>query len=393
MKITDPRTATTSLDRGGHSSPRILFLCSQLGVGGVERLWASLLPSLEDEGATVTLVALNKTGATYDLLQQHGIATHFIDAPDGPLALSQVPKILRLVRAQRPTVIMTFGPSTFAIGAIVGRLTRVPSVINWHQGVGLRLRPTSRLATKLAARLGSRVIAVSDANRPDLMKLGFMSGKIVVIPNGVVDPPVRKARADRPSVRPTQGKGTLVLAVARLSPEKRLERFIEALAIASDRDPSVRGEIVGSGPLESELRTLITMTKAPVALIGFHPEPTELMIKADIVCLTSDYETAPLALMEAAACGIPTVSTNVGGVSEIVEHGTTGLLAKELTSEAVANAIVELASDPDSRREMGAAARDRWSRLFSLERTRDAYLYWLGSSSAEAAAWRGLYAG
>ena len=161
--------------------------------------------------------------------------------------------------------------------------------------------------------------------------------------------------------------------ISRLAPPKRVDRFIEAIASAYVIEPDIHGIVAGQGPLIEELVTLRDETSAPVEFIGFHPNPAELMLASDIVCLTSDIEAAPLVLMEAAACGRPVVATDCGDVSEIVVHGVTGLICMEKTPEALAQAILKLAGNPELRRAMGEAASMRWKEFLSADAMLDGY--------------------
>ena len=224
------------------------------------------------------------------------------------------------------------------------------------------------MAWHLCAWLGAEVICVSPRNLRELKHFGFSENRIHTVRNGVPRP---SHELRLPS---SEGRhGIRVCMISRLAPPKRVDRFIEAIASAYVIEPDIHGIVAGQGPLIEELVTLRDETSAPVEFIGFHPNPAELMLASDIVCLTSDIEAAPLVLMEAAACGRPVVATDCGDVSEIVVHGVTGLICMEKTPEALAQAILKLAGNPELRRAMGEAASMRWKEFLSADAMLDGY--------------------
>jgi glycosyltransferase involved in cell wall biosynthesis len=106
-----------------------------------------------------------------------------------------------------------------------------------------------------------------------------------------------------------------------------------------------------------------------VRFVGFvanHDLPQHYR-RAQLACLPSLTETFGMPLVEAMACGIPTVASAAGGIPEIVEHGITGALVPVFDVDALAHAITSLMSDPEKRRRMGDAARERAKALFSWE--------------------------
>jgi len=359
----------------------VVFVCSQLGVGGVERLWAQLLPAIADTGMPVKLVAVNRRGETYDGLRAGGLDVTFLGADDGIKALRSVSQLVRIINQSSPSAIISFGASSFALSALAGRISRTPNLVNWHRGNGLELQKTSALACRASAKLGSGVICVSDANIPDLLELGFPRKRIRVVANGVPEPSAALGQD-----RERHDEVRVVLA-ARLAPEKRVDRFIEAVAIAAKAIPGLTATVAGQGPLLGELEALRDRLEAPVELIGLHPEPTDLMLMSDIVCLTSDFETAPVSLMEAAACGRPVVTTGVGGIPQMVDDGSTGLIANEASAQAIAELLVKLASDQQLREQLGNNAKARWKRDFSLDAMVSGYLNLVRSVEGPPASW------
>lgn len=131
-------------------------------------------------------------------------------------------------------------------------------------------------------------------------------------------------------------------------------------------------------------RGLLAKTRRYAA---FDNNPSRWIRAADAVCMTSEFETTPIALMEAAACGRPVVTTDVGGIPNMVEDGVTGLLCRDHSAASIAQAILKIAKDRDLCQRMGSAAYARWERDFSLDRTVDEYLRLLSSASGPPLQW------
>jgi glycosyltransferase involved in cell wall biosynthesis len=128
----------------------------------------------------------------------------------------------------------------------------------------------------------------------------------------------------------TPGKTCVVLGVGRLVQVKRFDRFLEILAELRGRaNPSVRGTIIGDGPLRGELErraAALGLTRDAIEFVGKVPDPRLSYRYGDVLLLTSDYEGTPNVVMEAMACGLPVVATNVGGLADLITHGETGFL-------------------------------------------------------------------
>jgi glycosyltransferase involved in cell wall biosynthesis len=159
----------------------------------------------------------------------------------------------------------------------------------------------------------------------------------------------------------------VVLLVAALRPEKRVDVFLEAVTTAHAQDARVRGIVAGGGPALSGLRTQAQALGGAVRLIGERADVSALMASADAVCLTSDVEAVPVTLLEAMAAARPVIATSVGGVSELVTPSETGWLVPPRDPSSFAAAILELASDPKRGRALGKNGRARFEREYTVD--------------------------
>jgi glycosyltransferase involved in cell wall biosynthesis len=342
---------------------RIVFLCAQLDNGGAERHWAELLPALAQRQVGVRLVALLGGGRALESLKAEGVPVRELGR-SGLASASLLPALLAEGRA-KPSALVSFGYNAHALGALFARITGTPHVVNWHRQAGWPMNAVEANAVRLAGRLGAGAIAVTKAQHPDLLTLGFHPRAIRTVANGVEpqDPARRAQERARLHMSPDEFVAVLV---ARLRPEKRIGDFIAAVARANHSNPRIRGIVVGDGPMADELRERAATQAAPVTFVGHDPEPTRYMIAADVAVLASEFEALPISLLEALSCGRACVATDVGGVREIVEGGHNGFLVGVGEPEAMAQALLRLSGDTDTCAQMGERSLVRWRERFSF---------------------------
>lgn len=221
-------------------------------------------------------------------------------------------------------------------------------------------------AIRHALTQSDAVTAVSGWLREETVRLLGVTRPVEVIPNFFTPrPPTRR----RSAVREELGVGELplVVHVSNLRPVKRIDVLLETVARAlTGRD--FRLLVLAGGdfrPFAEQARRLGVLDRVMVRENVFDVE--DYVGAADVGLFTSDSESFCLGILEAMFLGVPSVSTSVGGVPEVVADGSTGLLAPAGDVEALARSLGALLDDADRRRAMGQAARRRAGELFSAE--------------------------
>lgn len=152
--------------------------------------------------------------------------------------------------------------------------------------------------------------------------------------------------------------------------QKRLDLWLELLAEIHKKNPTVKGIIVGDGPLKElvhqKYRDL--NLQGVVYLPGLQTNPIEWLAAMDIYMMSSVFEGLPIALLEAMSCGIPVVCTNAGGTGEVIRDSVDGFLVPVDEPMRLIEKADVLICDPVQRKEMGIAARKRVEDSFSMER-------------------------
>ena len=221
------------------------------------------------------------------------------------------------------------------------------------------------------------MIAVSDSLRQMAIDLGVDIDKVCVIPNGVdlsrfddrPDPNRLRTELGLPAATP------LVGSVGRISKVKGLEHFLEAAAMLAPRFPDARFLVVGQANAdEHEYENLLKVRADQLGLTGrviftgLRSDVPAVMASLTVSVMPSLNEALSNSLLESMAAGVPLVATRVGGTTEAVVDGVSGLLVEAGDSEALADSIARLLDDPPLARRLGRAARNTIEEQFSIER-------------------------
>ncbi len=266
--------------------------------------------------------------------------------------------------------------------AIAARLHRIPHLWHVHEIVARSRRMGTALAW-LATRLSTRVIAVSDAVRRQLVRdYPPLGPKITVIRNGI-DPGSHHPDVDAGAFRAELGlkpDDVLVGMLGRIHAMKGQDFFLEAIRRLPRRKNLVFAMVGGvfagdEAMLEALQEKVRTAGLDHVHILDFRPNVAEIHAAFDVFVLPSALpDPFPTVVLEAMATGRPIVATNHGGAAEMVVEGETGFLVDPGDVDALASRIVRLVDDPILRRRMGKAGRSRLLAQFSLGRFVKDYL-------------------
>jgi len=271
--------------------------------------------------------------------------------------------VVHIHTALVPAVTMTRA----GVLGLTARLRGAKVVLHVHSGlVELWITTRTRRAlARVALAPAHRVVTMSNPTREALASAG--ARRTIVIDNGVdVD---RFEPAERSDDTPR------ILYAGLLTPRKGVVDLMRASEELGRRGVAHELVLAGGMPDEGPDAEAAVRAAAPptAVLLGALPygEMPALYRTADVFCLPSWFEAMPLSILEAMASGLPVVATDVGDVRRIVEHGVTGLVLPPKRPELLADALVELLTDPVKRRAMGAAGRDAAAKRFTTTRMID----------------------
>jgi len=348
-------------------------------VGGMETLALQLGRGLVQRGYPITVVTQRPPG-TAVCEDISGIQVHRVLSGRGRgivYALTYLASLLRaLVRLHRQYRVLHANHLYLeALGAaLVGSVAKVPALaVNACGGVFgdfARLRKTRMiLALPLLRRLDC-VVALSREIRDELTAHGFAPGQIVQIPMGV-DVERFVPAVEPGAARDQAGLGPeTVLCLGRLDPQKGLEDALVAWAHVTVQKPAAQLVLVGDGPsryaLEAQARAL--GLEGRVRFLGLRRDPEILLQGSQVFLFPSRSEGMPNALLEAMATGLPCVASRIGGNSDLVEHGVSGMLIPPGDVRALAEAVITLLDDPSLRNRLGTLARRVAVEQYSMDR-------------------------
>ncbi len=165
---------------------------------------------------------------------------------------------------------------------------------------------------------------------------------------------------DSKRFRPTKELSSIDLIVtARLSPEKRIDVFLQAMKLVADKLPEARAVIVGDGKLRKKLQRLAIELNigCKVNFVGHQDDVENWLRSSKIFVLTSDLEGLALSVIEGMMCGLPAVVSDVGDLADLVEDGVNGYLVPRRSPEILASRIIELLTDVQKLKAFSHAAR------------------------------------
>jgi glycosyltransferase involved in cell wall biosynthesis len=351
---------------------KALFIGPNLAAGGAERQWSILLPGLRRRGADARLIALDAGGPFAAAMHEAGVPFEVL----GMRNQADLPRLgrSRLIRGFAPDVVVTRGVSGLYVGGLIAAVRRGRHVYNDHRQVGMALSARREALTRAITRRIDLVIAVAEDQIDAWTARGLAASRIVVIPNGVPQPPALGSRSELRHELGLPESAVIALLVARLRPEKRVPDFVAAVRRARERHPELIGLIAGDGPDRAAIDAAVG-ADAAIRVLGHRDDVARLMGAADVFALASEYEAQPMAILEAMAAGLPVLATDVGGVGALVVSGETGLLVPPADPDAMGAALGRLTGAPDLRVQMGQAGRTRQRERWDAERMTDEYLH------------------
>jgi glycosyltransferase involved in cell wall biosynthesis len=356
---------------------KVLFLSTSMGMGGADQQLLSGARELRARGHDVLIVSLTPLGPMGLEARGLGIRTESLEMARGVPDPRGLLRLVRLVRAWRPDVVHSHMVHANLMARALRLLAPIPVLVstihNIYEG-----GPLLMAAYRLSNRLVDHMTIISEAAADRFVRDRIVPRELLrVIPNGVDADEFRKVAADaRATVRGTLGvQGEFVwLAVGRFETAKDYPNMLHAFARLHDQHPRTVLLLVGRGSLQGDTETLtrsLGLVDA-VRFLGVRRDVSELMSAADGYVMSSAWEGMPMVLLEAAAAGLPIVTTAVGGNREVVADEESGFLVPPRDADALARGMARLTglSAPELRA-MGERGRERVRIRYGLARVAD----------------------
>ena len=365
---------------------RVMHMITDLDTGGAEMMLCKLLSALDQDQFSCRVVSLSPPGALGVRIRELGIGVDTLDlTPQSPNPWALI-KGIRMLRRWRPHIVQTWMYHADLVGTVAGMLANRGLLIWNIRCVNMELthyRKSTRCvlwACRLLSHCPVAIVTNSYASMAHHRRMGYPAKHFRVIPNGFdlerfrPDPLLRRQIREELEIHEDT---PVVGLVARFDPMKDHGSFFSAAKRVEAQEPETHFVLCGEGVTRDNPACKVFLDKlenpGKVHLLGRREDVIRIMAGFDILVLTSAYgESFPNVIGEAMACGVPCVVTDVGDSAKIVAD--TGTVVPPRDPRAMAKAILDLLRLPvDRRYELGACARERIRRYYSLDKVAEAY--------------------
>jgi glycosyltransferase involved in cell wall biosynthesis len=373
---------------------RVLRVIARLNVGGPALHVAYLSAGLQERGYETTLVAGELARGEESMAfvaESRGVEVRAVSELRRQVSpfrdVVAAFRLAGLIRSTRPDVVHTHTAKAGAVGRVAVVLSGIrprPVVVHTFHGHVLRgyFGPLTawgfRLLERILARTTDALVAVSPQVRDDLVRLGVApADKFVVVRLGIeLEERVGGNGDARERTRRLLGipdDRFVVGWMGRMTAVKRTDDVLLALKGLHERGVPAALCLVGDGPDRDQLeeRAHELGIARDCFSLGYQDAVADWYAAFDAMILPSANEGTPVSVIESLAAGRPVVATDVGGVSDVVRDGVDGFLVEAADVDALADRLQELAADPERRRAMGEAGRERVLHRYAVARLVD----------------------
>ncbi len=358
---------------------RIVLVITGLKAGGAETMLLNLLQNLDRRLFEPTVISLTTMGDIGPKILDLNIPVITLGInPSAPNPLG-IFRLISLFRRLRPALVHTWMYHSDLLGGVASRLAGIKALAWGIRHTDLSLSANKRLTllvvyscAYLSRWLPKKITANSKVACKVHASVGYVAGKIIVIPNGFdlerFSPSITAASAIRNELG-LRHSTPLVGVIGRFHAQKNQLGFVQAMAELHAKRPDVHFLFAGYG-VDSSNGVLVTAIQslqlAQVChLLGPRTDMPTLIAALDVLALPSKGEAFPNVVGEAMACGVPCAVTDVGDSAWIV--GETGRIVSRGDMPALARAILDLLDmQPSERSQLGALARERVACLFDI---------------------------
>ncbi len=357
---------------------KVAFLITSMNHGGAESRLVDVLRRLDRSRFDPFLYVAKNRG---ELLAEIGDQRTYIGTSDS--ILRNLPGLWNILRREKPDVVWCLQSNVLSFaGRLFAWLLRTPAVvlsIHGHYENRAIVDWPNRAITRWTT---DKVVVLSQIYCDWLVREGFDTGWMTVLYNGVDTErfsPTAVRDVHKQEALKVDPSRPVIGTVGNLRPAKAHEVFVRAAKRVIEVRSDALFVIVGDGKRRAmleQMRDELGLAQH-LLLLGKRTDVPDLMRAFDVFCLTSDYgEGCSNVTLEAMATGLPVITTNFGGASELVDESV-GVMVPVRDDAALAEAIMQLLNDPTRRQAMGQAGRHRAVEHFSLEtmvRKREALL-------------------
>lgn len=348
----------------------VVHLVTTLNTGGLERVVLDLVRHADRERVNIRVACLLESGDFHQAFEAEGISPKTLHLHRGGLVFRAL-RLAKFLRESKTEVLHTHNPGPHLVGALAASIARTPVLVHTKHGRNYVNRPRAVLASRIASKLSSKIVAVSRDAAEVARVIEKVPERLVTVVHNGIDLEefgfIGESRGSRPATR--------AIHVARIHKIKDQFTLLRAARIVADQEPDFTLDIVGDGPARADVERLHHELglEGCVRFLGMRTDVASLLAEADFFVLSSVSEGISLTLLEAMAAELAIVATDVGGNREVVDHQETGLLVPPSNPAALAEAMLQVVRNPAACRQWAAAGRAKVERQFDIRRVVEEY--------------------
>lgn len=354
--------------------PKVLRIINRFNIGGPTYNAAFLTKFISDDYETLLVGGLPEKDESDSLhiLEDYGVKPLLMPEmkriPNFRSDREAYRKIKQIIEEFQPDIVHTHAAKAGALGRKAAKACGVPVIVHtfhghvFHSYFGKAKTLLYKIIERRLAKISTGIIAISPIQKEELSTTHRIcsANKIKVIPLGFdllkfQENPEEKRLETRKKWKLNDDE-VAVAIVGRLAPIKNHGLFLDAVEIAAKRGVKARFFIVGDGQerstIEQRAKELESKYDLKIELTSWIKDIATFNAGMDIICLSSDNEGTPVSLIEAQASGVPVISTDVGGVKDILSEGETGFVVPKKNPGALSEKLQLLIENKEIRQKM-----------------------------------------
>lgn len=344
---------------------KILYIITRSVFGGAQTHVLDLIKACKENNWDIGLVAF-EPGYLLNIVKEMGIPVWIVRTDVNAVQIftdiRAVFSLSEIIRKFNPDIVHTHSSKAGVLGRMAAWMRRKKSIYTAHgwaftDGVEIKRKIFAILVEKIMAKIADRIICVSDYDRNLALQNNIITPeRIIVIHNGI--------REITKSVM--HGKNQIVqcVMVARFASPKDHIKLIESFKNVKNAELL----LIGDGETIDEAKKFADQIGIidKIKFLGNRNDVQEYLLNCDIFILISRWEGFPYSILEAMMAGLPVIASNVGGVSEAVVDGQTGVLVDWKNIDILPIKIQQMIDDPNARRSMGELGKSRSIKSFNV---------------------------
>ncbi|MFN0197935.1 MAG: glycosyltransferase [Planctomycetaceae bacterium] len=346
----------------------VTFCITDLDPGGAERAMVQIVLRMPREVWAPNVICLSGPGELVTALEQAKVPVACLGARKAS-DVWILPRLIRQLRQTKPQILQTFLFHANILGRLAGRWTGIPHILSGIRVAEKRSAWPLRIDRWTQCCVEQNICVSEGVAQFSHRQGGISRDKLIVIPNGVdaqkfatAEPADLSPFGVPPGIRP-------FICIGRLDEQKGHRYLFEAIARIDPADPDLHLLVVGTGPLEKNLREWVEQRglKEHIHFTGWSDQVPGLLRASSVFVLASLWEGMPNVVLEAMAAGLPIIATAVEGVGELVVPERNGMIVPPRNSGALADALTWFRAHPEAAAKMGQESQHIVKKEFTTE--------------------------